>query len=141
MTLARPRLSLTAAAATRLLDNAEAAARALGVDVVIVVVNESGLVMGLRRMDHAPLLSSTIAEDKAYTAASFGLPTRDWYDRLEQEPALLHGLAKTARFIIFAGGVPLIEDGVVVGGIGVSGGTADQDDAIATAALPSSAAG
>jgi glc operon protein GlcG len=88
----------------------------------------------MARMDRAPLLCIHIAQDKAYSVASFGgLPTSDWWRLLESEPALLHGIVKTERLIIFGGGVPLVIGGRTVGAVGVSGGSAEQDVQIAEA--------
>ncbi len=106
----------------------------------IAVTDGGGHLLAMVRMDRAPLLCIQIAQDKAYSVASFGgLPTSDWWRMLESEPALLHGIVKTDRLIIFGGGVPLVADGRTVGAIGVSGGSAEQDVRIAeagAAALP-----
>lgn len=129
------RASIGSAGSTALLRAAEAAADAFGAAVAIAVVDESGVLKGFSRMDGAPLLSSDIARDKAVTAASFGVATHLWYDRIKDEPALVHGLSKAAGFTLLGGGVPIVQDGAVVGGIGVSGGSAEEDLAIAEAAL------
>lgn len=129
--------SISAALAMELLRAAEAAATRLDVAAVIAVVDESGVPKAMLRMDGAPLLSEGIAQDKAYTAASFGVPTDQWYGAIKDDPALLHGLAKTPRFIIFGGGLPIRIGNQLVGGIGVSGGTAEQDVEIASLALQS----
>lgn len=71
--------------------------------------------------------------DKAYTVSAFGLPTHAWWDVIKDEPALVHGITKTERLIIFGGGVPLVVDGRPVGAVGASGGTADDDRRIAEA--------
>jgi glc operon protein GlcG len=85
-------------------------------------------------MDRAPLLCVGIAQDKAYSVAAFGgLPTGDWWRLLESEPALLHGIVKTDRLVVFGGGVPLVADGRTVGAIGVSGGSSEQDVRVAEA--------
>jgi uncharacterized protein GlcG (DUF336 family) len=135
MSLALTKLSIRSAAATRILTHAEQTATALGVAVVIAVTDEAGVIKGLCRMDGAPLISIDIAQDKAYTAASFGVPTHEWHDRIKDEPALLHGLLKAPRFTILGGGVPIVQDGALIGGLGVSGGSAEQDLRIAQAAL------
>ena len=62
-----------------------------------------------------------------------GLPTSDWWRMLESEPALLHGIVKTDRLIVFGGGVPLVADGRTIGAIGVSGGSSEEDVQIAEA--------
>jgi glc operon protein GlcG len=88
----------------------------------------------MARMDRAPLLCVQIAQDKAYSVSAFGgLPTGDWWRLLESEPALLHGIVKTDRLIVFGGGVPLVADGRTVGAIGVSGGSSEQDVRVAEA--------
>lgn len=135
MSLTYQKQSLATGLALELLRQAEAAAREMAVTVVIAIVDESGIQKAMLRMDGAPLLSGDIATDKAYTAASFGVPTHDWYGAIKDNPALLHGLAKTPRFIIFGGGLPLKIGTDVVGGIGISGGTAEQDAQIAQLAI------
>jgi glc operon protein GlcG len=108
-------------------------ARELGVAVAIAVTDQGGNLKAFARMDGAPLLSSRIAQDKAWTAAAFGLPTHEWWERVKDEPPLLHGLVKVEGLIVFGGGVPLRVGGALVGGIGVSGATAEQDREIAEA--------
>ena len=126
--------SVTLAAAQRATAEAIAKAEELAVDVCIAVTDGGGHLLSMARMDRAPLLCIHIAQDKAYSVASFGgLPTSDWWRLLESEPALLHGIVKTERLIIFGGGVPLVCDGRTVGAIGVSGGSAEQDVQIAEA--------
>ena len=86
-------------------------------------------------MDGAPLLSAQIAQDKAYSVAAFGgVPTHEWWTMIADEPPLLHGIVKTDRLIVFGGGVPVRADGALIGAVGVSGGSAQQDQAVAEAA-------
>jgi glc operon protein GlcG len=126
--------SATLAAAQRAVAAAIEEAELLSVDVCIAVTDGAGHLLALARMDRAPLLCSQIAQDKAYSVASFGgLPTSDWWRLLESEPALLHGIVKTDRLIVFGGGVPLVADGRTVGAIGVSGGSSEQDVRVAEA--------
>lgn len=132
-TLVKP--SITAAAAAALLDAAEEAARRLGIAVTIAVVDEAGVLKAFRRMDGAAMLGVELAVDKAYTAVAFGIPTHAWFDLVKDEPPLLHGIVKTRRLIVFGGGYPLQVAAGVAGGIGISGGSAAQDMAIARAAL------
>jgi uncharacterized protein GlcG (DUF336 family) len=110
-------------------------ATALGIAVCVAVVDRSGHLVAFLRMDGSPLLSTRLAEDKAYTAVSFGLPTDRWWDVIREEPALVHGLPATDRFVVFGGGVPIEDAGQVVGAVGVSGGTAAQDVAVAEGAV------
>jgi glc operon protein GlcG len=126
--------SATLAAGQRAITAAMAEAELLAIDVCIAVTDGAGHLLAMVRMDRAPLLCIQIAHDKAYSVSSFGgLPTSDWWRMLESEPALLHGLVKTDRLVIFGGGVPLVADGRTVGAIGVSGGSSEQDIRIAEA--------
>ena len=126
--------SATLHAAQRVIAAAIESAEELAVDVCIAVTDGAGHLLAMVRMDRAPLLCVQIAQDKAYSVASFGgLPTSDWWRMLESEPALLHGIIKTDRLTVFGGGVPLVADGKTVGAIGVSGGSSEQDVHIAEA--------
>jgi uncharacterized protein GlcG (DUF336 family) len=86
-------------------------------------------------MDGAPLLSTEIAQDKAYTAVAFGLATEDWYPFIKDDGPLALGITKVPRLIVFGGGYPVREGGAVVAGIGVSGGHYTQDMEVARAGL------
>ena len=115
-------------------DAAAARAQALGVPTNIAAVDLSGELLAFARLDGAPLLSGSIAQDKAYTVAAFnGVPTHAWFGLIEAEPALREGIVHRDRLVIFAGGVPVTVHGVLVGAVGVSGGTAEQDREIAEA--------
>ena len=111
-------------------------ATALGTAVNVAVVDVSGVLMAFLRMPGAPLHSIDIAIDKAYTAASFGLATSQWHSALqEHSDAVRHGIVLRPRFVAFGGGLPILEQGLRIGGIGVSGGSEQQDEAIAQAGL------
>ncbi|WP_114968203.1 GlcG/HbpS family heme-binding protein [Rhodoferax ferrireducens] len=112
------------------------AAEALGVRINVAVVDASGVLASFLRMPGAPLHSVDIAIDKAYTAASFGLATSQWSDALLQHSsAVREGLVLRPRFVAFGGGLPVLENGQRIGGIGVSGGSEQQDEACARAGL------
>ena len=88
------------------------------------------------RMEDSLLASMDISVNKAYTANALKMST-DKVTDLAKEDGALFGIQFTneGRIVTFGGGYPLIVEGKVVGGIGVSGGTADQDMAIAQSAL------
>lgn len=131
-TIAARTLSLAGARAA--LDAALDAAAALGVPVNVSVCDAAGHEVAFARMDGAALLSADIARDKAYTVAAFlGIPTDRWFSMIENAPALREGIVHRDRLVIFAGGVPVTVEGAVVGAVGVSGGTAEQDAEIAAA--------
>ena len=101
----------------------------------IAVVDSDGTLKAFSRMDGAPLLSVQIAQDKAYTAISFGLATHEWYDFIKNDAPLLHGIVKSDRLIVFGGGYPIKAQEGIIGGIGVSGGHYTDDMEVAQAAL------
>jgi uncharacterized protein GlcG (DUF336 family) len=127
--------SISAEAAAAVIRAAEAKAKEIGVPMVIAVVDASGVLKAFSRMDGAALLSVQIAQDKAYTAASFGISTDSWFEFIKNDPPLLHGIVKTPRLVVFGGGYPLSVDGAQVGGIGVSGGHYEQDMVVAQAGM------
>ena len=125
--------TLTIDGARKCIDAAVAAATSLGVSVCISVVDQAGQLLAFERMDGAATLSIALSQDKAYTVTAFGLPTAAWYPMIANEPALLHGIVKADRLMIFGGGVPVTVDGQIIGAVGASGGTSDEDTKIATA--------
>jgi uncharacterized protein GlcG (DUF336 family) len=128
--------SISLATALRMVQAALGKAEELGVPSVIAIVDESGVIKAFARMDNAPLVSVQVANDKAYTAAGFSLPTHAWYDFIKDDPPLAAGATTGIdRLVIFGGGYPITIDGAVVGGIGVSGGHYSQDMAVAEAGL------
>lgn len=127
-------LSLTMTGARRVTDAAVAHAERIGVPVCVAVVDRAGCLLAYLRMDGAPLLSEQLARDKAYTVVGFnGRPTHQWWEAIAEDPALRSGIVHTDRLVIFGGGVPVCVSGEVVGAVGVSGGSAEQDRAIAEA--------
>jgi len=127
-------LNLTYAGARAVVAACEDHANAIGVPVNIAVVDRAGNLLAFARLDGAPLMSSGIAQDKAYTVSAFnGLPTHEWFNLIEQEPSLREGIVHRDRLVIFGGGIPIIRNGELVGAVGVSGGSAEQDREIAEA--------
>jgi glc operon protein GlcG len=125
---------ITLAGATRALTASVQHAASIQVPVCVAVVDQGSNLVSFARMDGAPLLSAQLAQDKGYSVVAFnGLATREWWDAIRDEPALVHGLVKTARLTVFGGGVAITEGDTVVGAVGVSGGSADQDHEIAEA--------
>ena len=121
--------------ADALMAGAVAKATEMQVPMCIALCDPSGNLVQFRRMDHAALLSVQIAQDKAFTAVSFGMATHEWHDFIKNDPPLLDGIVHTPRLVVFGGGYPIKVDGVMVGGIGVSGGHYSHDMEVAQAAL------
>ena len=128
--------SITSALAQRVVAAAEAKADEMGHPFVIAVVDESGVLKAFSRMDGAALLSVQIAQDKAHTAAGFGMATDAWHDFIKDDPPLAEGaVGGIDRLIIFGGGYPVVVGEATVGAIGVSGGHYSQDMEVARAGL------
>ena len=127
---------LTLAAARAIVAAVQTEARAMGVAMSCAVVDSGDQLVAFERMDAADLVTVTLARDKAYTALANRMPTRDLAP-LVQPGAEFFGYESIGRgrTIVFAGGMPLQRDGILVGGVGVSGGSVDEDQAIVDAAV------
>lgn len=136
-------MEISARQSTVTWEAASAAARAaveqaasLGAAINVAVVDRAGTLVAFLRMPGAPLHSIEIAIDKAYTAASFGLPTGQWHEVFGQHSAAVRqGIPLRPRFVGFGGGLPLVVDGERIGGVGISGGSEQQDEQCAHAGL------
>lgn len=128
--------SLTLDDAKRMLQAAEAAAASLGIAYNIAVVDAAGSLVAFARQDGALIGSIDLAIGKAVTARIFDKPT-SLLAELAQPGAPLFGIQDTnsGRVVIFGGGVPVTSDGTIVGAVGASAGTIEQDVAVAEAAV------
>jgi uncharacterized protein GlcG (DUF336 family) len=126
---------ITAEAAHAAVAAAVAEAGRLGIRVNAAVTDPAGTLMAFLRMPGAFVHSAQIAIDKACTAAGFGFATSKWSAIVGDDTLLAAGLGKQPRMAMFGGGLPIDEGGQRIGGIGVSGGSAEQDEACAAAAL------
>lgn len=105
-------------------------AEEIGVPMCIAITDESGNLIAFERMDDGKVHSTTIAQDKAFTAASARKGTHEYNEAcIPGNDNHLFGIhtALGGRLCIVGGGLPVIVDGVVVGGIGVSSGSPQQD--------------
>ncbi len=122
--------------ARRVIAAGEAAASGpVGQPMNIAVVDAGGVLVAHVRQDGAWIGSVDISIGKAFTARAFDITTKDLADNA-QPGQQFYGInaSNQGHIMIFAGGVPLLADGVVVGAVGVSGGTGEQDQAVAEAA-------
>ena len=123
--------------AKRLIDAAVKSARERDLLCSVAIVDENGWLVALHRMHGAVIPTVDIARDKAWTAAAFKLPSSEiskFGDPLQPEC----GLNKqnwNDRLTTIAGGLPIKEGDEVIGGIGASGGTPEQDTAVCQAAI------
>jgi len=120
--------------ARRVIRAAETKANEIGQPMNIAVADEGGNLVAHVRMDNAWIGSIDISQKKAYTARAFDIATKDLASH-SQSGGQFFGIhaSNHGKIMIFAGGIPLKKEGTVVGAIGVSGGSGDQDHAVAEA--------
>lgn len=127
----RPAFKLTHAGALAILQAACAHAEAMGVPQCIAIVDEGCNLLAFLRMDGARVLSIDSATRKAMTAATIANPSQT----VSSDKAIALALATNGRMTNLKGGLPLVVEGHVVGGIGVGSGTGDQDADVAAAGV------
>jgi uncharacterized protein GlcG (DUF336 family) len=136
MAASAPRATLTTEATERLLAAAAAKARELGIRVHIAVMDSSALLVAWLSFEGAPRIAAHTARDKAFTAVNTGMSTLAWKQYVESIPAgeqrIIGGIA---GYIAADGGYPVIERGLLLGAIGVSGADQERDAAVAIAAI------
>jgi uncharacterized protein GlcG (DUF336 family) len=128
--------------ALRLLDEVRAEAARQGLLVAAAVADRGGNPVASARMDGAALGAMTLAVDKAYTAVLWEVPTGEFMSSTQPGGADWGFNTTTGgRVVVYAGGLPIVADGELLGGLGVSGGTGEQDEACARAALAAAGLG
>ena len=126
--------ALSYEAATVMVAAAIERAEQLGCKQNVAVVDEGGNLKAFGRMDGAVLLGVEGCQRKAFTAL-FGMGTEDLYQMLKDDQSLVVGLSHFSKATMVGGGLPVVIDGEVVGGIGVGGGSVEQDVACSQAGL------
>lgn len=131
----RSSTSLALSDAKRMLEAGEAKAASIGIAYNIAVVDAGGALLAFARQDGALIGSIDLAIGKAVTARLFDKTTA-YLAELAQPGAPLFGIAQSnhGRVVIFGGGLPVLIDGTIVGAVGASAGTVEQDIAVAEAA-------
>jgi uncharacterized protein GlcG (DUF336 family) len=130
-------VEITLEIAKEIIAATENKAAEIGVPMCIAVMDEGANLVGFHRMDEALLASIDIAQNKAYSSVSLKLDT-ETIQEVSQPGKSLYGLGTTndGRIVTFGGGFPLKNDsGSVIGGIGVSGGSAEEDMEVARAGV------
>jgi cob(I)alamin adenosyltransferase len=126
-------MSLTLADCDRMIEAGIRRAKQVGVPMVLAVVDAGGNLMETRRMDDALLVSIALAPNKAYTAATVRMPTQT-LAQVAQPGAPLYGIdVNIPNLTLVGGGIPLCKVDGVVGAVGVSGGSVEQDVDVAQA--------
>lgn len=115
----------------------DAARRAAAVPMSFAVMDAGGHLLALTRMDGAPWITSDVAQGKAWTAAAYGSPSAAQKEKMATMPSFAQAITAMThgRYTPQTGGVPVYRDGELLGGIGASGGTGEQDEAACTAAV------
>jgi uncharacterized protein GlcG (DUF336 family) len=122
-------------AAHKAIGAAVARAETLGVRINVAVMDSGGNEAAFLRMPGAFLHSIEIARDKARTAAGFGVATGELYGMVSGSPSLRDGIIARPGLVAFGGGLPIHDGDCLIGGVGVSGGSEEQDVTCAQAAL------
>jgi glc operon protein GlcG len=130
--------TLSLAAARQIVAAAEREAKARGLGVVIVVVDDAGSIIELTRMDTAQVASVNVGIGKARTAAIYRRPSRVFEEQIKNGRVAALALADATPL---QGGVPVIVDGIVAGAVGVSGDSPQVDEEIAMAGARAISAG
>lgn len=125
---------ITLEQAKKAIAGAEAEARKINVGVVIAILDSGGNVVLLQRMDNTQLGSIEVARQKAYSAVAYRRPGKAFADRLAGGGAGLQVLGLEGA-VPLDGAFPIVADGKIIGGIGVSGGSGEQDGQIGSAGL------
>jgi uncharacterized protein GlcG (DUF336 family) len=127
-------MSIGLVEARRIIAAAENKADELGQPMNVAVVDVGGNLVAFERMENAWLGSIDISQKKAWTSRAFDITTKDLGEHSQSGDQFfgIHA-SNDGKVMIFAGGIPLKVDGKVVGAIGVSGGSGEQDHAVAEA--------
>jgi uncharacterized protein GlcG (DUF336 family) len=129
-------VNLTLETAKRLLEFAEQKARQMGLSFNIAIVDEGANLIAFHRMDNARIAGIEISKGKAWTSVAMQMPTANLaQSALPGGPAYGINTTNHGKLTILGGGIPLVIEGKIVGGIGVSGGTSAQDIEVANAAV------
>jgi uncharacterized protein GlcG (DUF336 family) len=127
---------MTLSSAQTVVEAARRKAEEIGVPMNIAVVDDGNNLTAFARMDGAWLGSIDIAQNKAYTARAFDMSTKDLAPLCQpNQPLFGINASNQGRLIIFAGGIPLQSGDRIVGAIGVSGGSVEQDHEVAEAGV------
>ncbi|AYN30098.1 heme-binding protein [Buttiauxella sp. 3AFRM03] len=128
--------NVSLAIAKKMAEAVEQTALEMHVPVVFSVVDSGANTLLVQRMDQAFITSYEIALNKAWTACCLKKPTHEITHDVQPGQSL-YGLqlSNQQRIVIFGGGFPIIENGQIIGAVGVSGGTVEQDIQLATVAL------
>ena len=119
--------SVSSELAHKMVEEAVAKARELGVTENVAILDDGGNLKAFSRTDGAPIPTIEMAQNKAYTAL-LGVSTQDFFNFIQSDPSLLAGIPTLSRMAAWGGGFPIKVNGELVGTIGVSGAPTVQND-------------
>lgn len=125
---------ITYSLATELIKVALSQAQHLNISISVAITDPVGNLVAFARMDNCCLIGIGLAQSKAYTAARSGLNTTDFKNYLDNEKVCMHSMAQE-QIAVIQGGLPIMHQGKLIGGIGVAGSTGTLDEQCAKAAL------
>jgi uncharacterized protein GlcG (DUF336 family) len=130
---------LTLDEALELCAAARTAATELGVPMSFAVMDPGGHLIALARMDGAPWISADVAQGKAWTSAAYGAPSAAQKEKMTAMPVFATAVTTMThgRFTPQTGAVPVYRDGDLLGALGASGGTGEQDESVCSTAVES----
>ena len=136
MQISEARATLSIDAIQAMLNAAVARSKALGVKLHITILDHAGNLAGFISFPGAPRIAETTANRKAFTAVNTGMPTGQWEAYVNSRPASEQKIIDSIPgYVAAKGGHPIVKDGLVLGGIGVSGADQERDEDVALAAL------
>jgi len=110
-------------------------ARARQWEICATICDPRGHLVALARTDNVVAPAIQYAIDKAWTAATLATTTEALYERAASRPALAMGFSNRERVLLFPGGFPILDDGICIAGLGVSGAKDEEDVEIATSII------
>lgn len=131
-------MALTIELAQKIITRAIEAGRDQNLPIVVVVTDGAGDIVAAMRMDGVHAINTDVARRKALTAAAFRAATHDIVSMVSRDDLARAALLNDSRLNILPGGMPILVDDVVVGGLGIAGGYYMQDRAIAEYAMAAS---
>src|SRR4051794_19867171 len=132
-------IMLTLDEALSLCSAATSAAADLGIPMSVAVMDPAGHLLAFARMDGAPWISADVAQGKAWTAAAYGTPSAAQKEKMASMPIFAQAITTMphGRFTPQTGALPVYRDGTLIGAVGASGGTGEQDEQVCRSAIES----
>jgi uncharacterized protein GlcG (DUF336 family) len=125
--------SLTLAEAEKILEGAKKKIAEMGVRMSVSITDQRGDLIAMIRTDGASWRTPTISRGKAISSACFGLPSKDLEERSNAPVFRAFAITQDGNFIMGQGAVPLYKGGEIVGAVGASGGTGEEDERVSMA--------